>query len=159
MPATPTEVFHRLVTGITAKSWTDLAPLYAEDAQVSMPFGLPEPVVLRGREEIAQHFAGSAAVPLRFAIQNVVIHQTTDPDVIIAEFDYDGQVTTTGHTFRFSNVQVLRVRDGLIAETRDYHDHARIGAALARQEPGRNPASGARQEPGPQEPVGSNSER
>ena len=130
MSATPADVYRRLLDGIAAQSWDDLAPLYAEDAQVSMPFRMPEPVVLRGREEIAKHFAGSAAVPLRFDARNVVVHQTTDPEVIVAEFDYEGRVTTTGHTFRFSNVQFVRVRDGLIAETRDYHDHARIDAAL-----------------------------
>jgi ketosteroid isomerase-like protein len=59
------------------------------------------------------------------------VHETADPEVIVAEFDYEGRVTTTGHAFRFSNVQFVRVRDGLIAETRDYHDHARIGAALS----------------------------
>jgi ketosteroid isomerase-like protein len=27
-------------------------------------------------------------------------------------------------------VQLVRARDGLIAETHDYHDHARLAAAL-----------------------------
>jgi ketosteroid isomerase-like protein len=60
-----------------------------------------------------------------------VVHETDDPEVIVAEFDYDGLITTTGHAFRFSNVQVLRVRDGLIVETRDYHDHRALARAFA----------------------------
>jgi ketosteroid isomerase-like protein len=49
--------------------------------------------------------------------------------VVIAEFDYEGQVIATGRTFRVSNVQVVRVRDGLIVESRDYHDHFAMAAA------------------------------
>jgi ketosteroid isomerase-like protein len=50
--------------------------------------------------------------------------------VIIAEFDYDGLALNTGRSFRASNIQVLRVRDGRIIESRDYHDHAAMAAAL-----------------------------
>jgi uncharacterized protein len=58
-----------------------------------------------------------------------VVHDTGDPEVVIAEFDYDGQVTTTGHSFRVANVQMLRVRNGKIVSSRDYHDHLAIAAA------------------------------
>jgi ketosteroid isomerase-like protein len=34
----------------------------------------------------------------------------------------------TGRQLTVANVQVLRVRDGLIVGTRDYHDHARLAA-------------------------------
>jgi ketosteroid isomerase-like protein len=127
---TPTEVFHRLLEGITARTWTQLAPLYAPDAHVQTPFALPEPVTLHGRDEIAAHFRASSAAPLQLTARNVVVHETADPEVIVAEFDYDAQITTTGEEFTVANVQVLRIHDGLIAETRDYHDHARLAAAL-----------------------------
>jgi ketosteroid isomerase-like protein len=127
-----TDLFHRLLDGLTSGDWTSLASLYAEDARVTMPFARPEPVVLRGRDEIAAHFAGSTAAPIRFTAENVMVHTTTDPDVVIAEFDYVVDVTTTGDRLRVSNVQLVRARDGLIAETHDYHDHARLGAALSR---------------------------
>jgi ketosteroid isomerase-like protein len=52
--------------------------------------------------------------------------------VVIAEFDYHGRVTTTGHTFRVANIQVLRVRDGRIVSSRDYHDHLALAAAVGR---------------------------
>jgi ketosteroid isomerase-like protein len=59
-----------------------------------------------------------------------VVHDTGDPEVIIAEFDYHGQVTPMGPLFEVANVQVLRVRDGRIVASRDYHDHLAIAAAL-----------------------------
>lgn len=124
------DLFHRLLDGLTSADWSRLADLYAEDAQVSMPFALPEPRTLHGRDAIAAHFAGSTAVPVRFRAENVVVHPTTDPDLVIGEFDYVARVTTTGAEFRVSNVQVVRGRDGRIVETRDYHDHARLAAAL-----------------------------
>ena len=124
------DLFHRLLAGLTSADWSQLSALYAEDARVTMPLALPEPRVLTGRDEIAAHFAGSTAVPIRFRAENVVVHQTVDPDVVIAEFDYVVRVTTTGEEFRASNVQLVRARDGLIAETHDYHDHARLAAAL-----------------------------
>jgi len=125
-----TALFHRLLDGLTSADWTELAELYTEDARVTMPFALPEPRVLHGRDEIAAHFAGSTAVPIRFRAENVVVHTTTDPDVVIAEFDYVVRVLTDDSEFRVSNVQLVRARDGRIAETHDYHDHARLAAAL-----------------------------
>ena len=61
----------------------------------------------------------------------MTIHETTDPEVIIAEFWYRGHVTGSDRTFEAANVQVIRVRDGLIVSSRDYHNHAAIAAALA----------------------------
>lgn len=51
---------------------------------------------------------------------------------MIAEFDYEGLHPATGRTFRTANIQVLRIRDGLIVETRDFHDHLAFAAADGR---------------------------
>lgn len=47
------------------------------------------------------------------------------------EFEYrvDG---TAGGPVRTANIGVFRVRGGLIVESRDYHDHARLAAAVGR---------------------------
>jgi ketosteroid isomerase-like protein len=128
--ATPREVFERLSAGISSGDWSSLHELYAEEAVVEMPFARPAPVRLHGRADVRRHFAGNAAGPIRLRARDVRVHETADPEVIVAEYAYDGQVTTTGAGFRMSNVQVLRVRDGLIVESRDYHDHAAIAQAL-----------------------------
>jgi uncharacterized protein len=128
---TPQEVHARLLEGIGTRQLHTLADLYAEDAVVDMPLARPQPRRLEGRETIRRHFETFAHGPLSFKVSNVVVHQTTDPDVIVAEFDYEGHVSTSGRTFHAANVQVFCVRDGLIAWSRDYHDHAAIAAALA----------------------------
>lgn len=125
----PRAVFERLCAGISAGRWRELAALYAEDAVVEQPFANP-PRRIDGRDAVHAHFCAAAGGPLRLTARNVVVHETADPEVIVAEFDYDAVVTTTGRAFTTGNVQVLRVRDGLIAASRDYHDHAGLAAAL-----------------------------
>ena len=53
----------------------------------------------------------------------MVVHETADPEVVIAEWDYEGLVTTTGRSFRVSNIQVSTIRDGKIVASHDYHNH------------------------------------
>jgi ketosteroid isomerase-like protein len=52
--------------------------------------------------------------------------------VVIGEFAYEGRITTTGRAFTVRNVFVLRVRDGLIVESRDHADHLAFAAATGR---------------------------
>jgi ketosteroid isomerase-like protein len=127
--ASPRAVFRRLIDGVTARRPDDLPRLYAQDAVVVHPFAHPASR-LEGREALSAHFARLRALPVEMTARNVVVHQTADPEVIVAEFDYDGRVATTGRTFRVANVQVLRIRDGLIVETRDYHDHPGLARAM-----------------------------
>ena len=130
--ATPRHVLESLLQGISDGRWNDLADLYAEDAVVEQPFSPTPPRRLEGREAIRAHFATAAQGPLRLEAGNVVVHDTADPEVVIAEFDYDGRVATTGHTFRVANIQILKVRDGRIVASRDYHDHLALAAAVGR---------------------------
>ena len=59
-----------------------------------------------------------------------MFYETVDPELAIVEYDYRGEGTETGRTFLASNVLIVRVRDGLILTSRDYHDHGAIAAAL-----------------------------
>ncbi|MET7950219.1 hypothetical protein [Micromonospora sp. NPDC005324] len=64
---------------------------------------------------------------------NITIHETTDPEVIIAEFEYQGTVADTGERFALPGIFVLRVRDSEIVSSHDYFDHltaARIRGQL-----------------------------
>jgi ketosteroid isomerase-like protein len=128
MPLSAREVFDRLITGISESRWQDLADLYAEDAVVDQPFMAPEPARIHGREQVRAHFLAAVGGPLELRARNVVVHETGDPEVVVAEFDYDVRNTATRRESTVANVQVLRVRDGLIVATRDYHDHLRLAA-------------------------------
>ena len=115
---------------VDAGEWSRLPELYAEDAAVEQPFAKPVALQLQGIDAIRAHFARAAHAPLHFRVVNRIVHQTVDPEVVIAEFDYDGVVTNTGRHFSVANVQVFRVRNGRIAATTDYHDHAAIARVV-----------------------------
>ena len=131
---TPRAVFERLITGITNGRWSELADLYAEDAVVDTPLMAPEPRQLVGREAVRAQFAAAAAGAYELRARNIRVHETTDPEVVIAEFDYDITFTPTGARLTAANVQLLRVREGRIVATRDYHDHLRLAAVSGRVE-------------------------
>lgn len=127
VPAGPRAVFERLIRGISEGRWDDLADLYAEDAIVDQPFVSAAPRRIEGRETIRAHFAGASVMGLSLVAHDVVVHETSDPEVIIAEFDY--AITGQEGSVTAANIQVLRVRDGLIVATRDYHDHVALARA------------------------------
>jgi uncharacterized protein len=130
-PASPRAVFDRLIQGISDGRWDDLADLYAEDAVVDQPFVSTAPSRLEGRATIRAHFAGAARMGLRMTAHHIVVHETADPEVVIAEFTYDiiGTGSAPDGPLTAANIQVLRVRDGLIAASRDYHDHLALARA------------------------------
>lgn len=111
------------------------ADLYARDGVLEWPFAPPGvPRHVHGREEIRRLFAkledGIRQTGVRVAglQESVVVHETHDPEVVIVEFDVQGELTATGETFQAPYIQVFRVRDGEIVLFRDY-----FGAATAQQ--------------------------
>jgi uncharacterized protein len=131
MPATPREVFEALLRGITERRFDTLFELYAEDCTVDIPFAVPEPLHLAGSQALREHFQPADRMPMEMTAENVVVHETADPEVIVAEWDYHIRVTTTGKELTAANIQVMRVRDGKIVATRDFHNHAALAAALS----------------------------
>lgn len=117
------EVLEHLIHGISNGRWLELHELYAEEAVVEYPFALPAPTRLEGRGAIQRYFAVVARMPLELRAHNIAMHEATDPEVIIVEYDYEGLVTTTGRAFQVSNIQVSTVRHGQIVKSRDYHNH------------------------------------
>ncbi|MFC4586327.1 nuclear transport factor 2 family protein [Sphaerisporangium corydalis] len=131
-PAAPREVFERLIAGISARAWHGLADLYAEDVVIEIPFALPAPTRIEGRDAVRAHFDNGPGADLTIQVRDVVVYETTDPEVIVAEFVYDGRVASTGREFTVPNIQVLRVRDGRIVASRDYHHHVALADAFDR---------------------------
>ena len=115
----PAEVFRQLVDGVTGQKWDQLPELYAEDAVVVHPFST-DPAIsrLEGREQLRAHFARAAEIGVDFRADDLVVHETTDPEVVIGEFTYRG--TLAGKDVTMPAIFVVRVRDGLIVSSRDY---------------------------------------
>jgi ketosteroid isomerase-like protein len=123
-PLSPREVFLALVNGVAEERWDELPGLYAQETDVVHPFDPLRAPALRTRDELREHFRPTGDGPrlIRRAAR-ITIHETTDPEVVVAEFEYRGTVADTGEPFALPGIFVLRVRDGEIVSSRDYFDH------------------------------------
>jgi ketosteroid isomerase-like protein len=131
-PRSPREVFHRLVDGVSEGDAASLPALYAEHTDVRHPMYPGGIAPLTTRDELARHFGVGVeltAPVVRFRAEDVTVHETTDPEVIVAEFEYRGTTLHTGEPFAVPCVFVMRIRDGLIVESRDYIDHVAFAQA------------------------------
>jgi len=133
-PPSPRDVFHELVHGVCDQRWDDLPRLYALETDVVHPFDPRRAPALRTREQLREHFHAGAVTlgqaGLRFQPANITVHDTADPEVIVAEFEYRGTLPRTGALFAVPCIFVLRVRDGEIVASRDYVDHLAMARAL-----------------------------
>jgi ketosteroid isomerase-like protein len=103
-----------------------------------VPFAGPPgvPARLEGREAIRASARQVMASPLRLADFEVVeLHQTQDPEVVIAEMRTTGTVTTTGRPFAATSIQILRIRDGQIVLFRDFPDPRGLEDAMREPPP------------------------
>jgi ketosteroid isomerase-like protein len=107
--------------------------LMAPDGYIEWPYRPPGvPARLRGRTEIRQFLTAAASEFIRFdEYRDVVVHETTDPEVIIVEYEAHGTVVPTGAPFLQTVIAVFRVRNGQILSYRDYINPLPLAEALA----------------------------
>lgn len=128
MALTHREIFERYVyAGPITRDPDAIAAMFTEDGVFEAPLlpeGHPLPRRLAGRDVIRAEIGAYLRYPAFQGTVNVersayVLHDTTDPNVFVAEIDAafdeaDGRQTTV------SQVKIFRVRDGRIARLRDY---------------------------------------
>ncbi|MEU2622951.1 nuclear transport factor 2 family protein [Streptomyces sp. NPDC007157] len=131
MSPSPREVFLRLVHGVADGNFGELPDLYGELTDVRHPMATPESEPLTSRRALREHFTVPPEVresqPKR-RVADVVVHETADPEVIVAEFAYEFTAPDDS-TAKVPCVFVMRVRDGRIVESRDYIDPIRTYTA------------------------------
>jgi ketosteroid isomerase-like protein len=114
----------------------DLADLHAVDAVYEFPFMNPaRSARYVGREEIRAGFRqawGAFSGRPVTAIRDVVVHDTTDSEVVISEQQFDVTPGPDLASFSSAFLLVLRVRDGSIVHTRDYADTLRTARGTGR---------------------------
>jgi uncharacterized protein (TIGR02246 family) len=132
--ATPSEVLARRRQLILDGDADGFANLFTQDAVIEVPFSGPpgQPVRLEGREVIREFSRQMLASQLRLEDFEVAeLYQTPDPEVVIVEMRTKGTVTTTGQRFTATSIQILRIREGLIALFRDFADPRVLADVLA----------------------------
>ncbi|HEY2698476.1 MAG TPA: nuclear transport factor 2 family protein [Pseudonocardiaceae bacterium] len=133
MAATSREVVERVLRAGRAQDTETFVNLIAPDGYVEWPYrpaGVPDRV--QGREQLREFLTGQAGNLVRFdEYRNIVIHETTDPEVVIVEYDAHGTVVPTGAPLHQTIIAVLRIRDGLVVSYRDYLNPLVLAETLA----------------------------
>jgi ketosteroid isomerase-like protein len=97
------------------------AELWAEDGVLEFPFAAPGyPARVDGRAAVTEYLRGYPGILDIREIPEPVLHQSVDPEVVVAEFEAAGTVVATGAPYRMRYIAVITVRDGEIQSYRDY---------------------------------------
>lgn len=116
-PPSPRAVFDTLVSCLAQGRWNEVTALYSDDVTVSNPFVQDGPST-SGRDGVEQFFGFLASRVAALHTEDVTVHETTDPEVVVAEFTMIGATEEGG--FEIPAVFVLRIRNGRIIQSRDY---------------------------------------
>jgi len=120
-PRTAGDLFAESLRLLLVKDMIGYSELWAIDGVIEFPFAAANyPARLTGRAAIEDYLR---SYPDLLDVQEITertVHQTTDPDRVIAEFEAAGVVVATGRPYRMRYVAVLTARDGEIASYRDY---------------------------------------
>ncbi|RJQ77085.1 phzA/B-like protein [Pseudonocardiaceae bacterium YIM PH 21723] len=112
-----------------AGSSAGLETLLAEDGVVEVPFAPPGfPSRFEGPAAVAARRTLMAGLFRFTAMRDVVVHQTTDPEVAFVEYELEAVRVADGVRAAAPFAVLIRVRDGQVVLWREYQD----SAAMAR---------------------------
>ncbi len=119
----PREVFMKILK-LQFGDLSELADLFAEEGVLEFPFtpnGTPNRI--EGREAIRTFITkyGFSSTRLRLDAHNdLVIRETTDPEVVVAEYKVEVTWVPTGKNYSLPCIQVIQFKNGQILLYRDY---------------------------------------
>ncbi|WP_043457052.1 nuclear transport factor 2 family protein [Streptomyces fulvoviolaceus] len=125
---TPTETVSALIERFSAGEMEAALELYADDVELSIEFGLPERFVIPDKASLVAGMKAAQEAqrdkPSRMyadiEVRDLVIHETVDPNTVIAEWTYVSRIEDASVSNR--NIIVVECRDGKIVRSRDYHN-------------------------------------
>lgn len=133
MTATSRDVAEQVLRAGREQDTETFASLIAPDGYIEWPYrpaGIPGRI--EGREQIREFLTAQAKGLVKFdEHRNTVIHETTDPEVVIVEYDAHGTIIPTGAPLHQTIIAVLRIRDGLVVSYRDYLNPLVLAETLA----------------------------
>lgn len=114
-----------LLTGSPEEMWSP-------DVVIEQPFAAEGPSRIEGRDNfLAATKTRRETLPLRLEeMRNVIVHDTTEPNRIIVEYELVGTLLTTGERRSALFIAVMEVRDGLMTLWREYQNTLAIARAL-----------------------------
>jgi uncharacterized protein len=132
------ETVNQLLRAAVSAAPGDMADCYAPEVVIEMPFAVDALYPSRietTREELRARFQAGIASRRYKSLGDVTIHETADPEVIVAEYELHGEMTATGEAFSVRFAMVITIRGGYIVHSRDYTDPI-AGARLLGRLPG-----------------------
>lgn len=110
---------HLALIATDIQAW---ANLLAEDAIVEFPYAsaLGSPERLEGKLAIYNYMKNAIAQMQNLTFTNIRTYQTTDPDVLFAEFHGEAMMIATGRHYQQDYVMRFKARAGKIFHYREY---------------------------------------
>jgi ketosteroid isomerase-like protein len=117
----PADLYRHSLRLLLDKSIPAWIALWAEDGLMEFPFA-PEgwPRRLEGKAAIADYMRHYPDHIDLHDFPDLRIHETTDPQTVVAEMRGVGRLVQTGAPFDMTYIAVVTVRDGRITSYRDY---------------------------------------
>jgi ketosteroid isomerase-like protein len=112
-----------IVSSLDALSRGDIGAHLAnctEDVVVEFPYARA-PVRIEGRDELGRYLERALGVfSLELKVARILI--TSDPDVVVAEYESTGRVTTTDKPYANAYITIFEFDGPLIARQREYYN-------------------------------------
>jgi hypothetical protein len=134
MSRSPREVAEE-VRRMVAGEGVVFADLFAADGVLTYPFAMPgQPRELLGRDAIRAYFGAIGHSRELFAMEGIdaLVHETSDPEVVITEITHHGWSHAAGAPYRLTALAVIQVRHGEITRYDDYMDPIALARMLGR---------------------------
>ncbi|ABY23455.1 conserved hypothetical protein [Renibacterium salmoninarum ATCC 33209] len=97
------------------------AGLWSRDGIIEFPFATANyPQRVEGRDAIENYLCDYPDLADVQTINDQTVHNTTDPDVVVVEFEVAGVVVRTGRPYQMRYIAVVTARDSEITRYRDY---------------------------------------
>ena len=126
---TPAEIVAALIDLMSKQKVQEALELYHDDVDVRVEFGLPQRHEVKGKARLQslikaieeQRQGKPARMYQDISVEDLVIHQTTNPNIVIAEWTYRSRIN--GAPVENPNIIVVECREGKVYRSRDYHNH------------------------------------
>ncbi|WP_327238316.1 nuclear transport factor 2 family protein [Streptomyces sp. NBC_01317] len=120
-PMKPADVYRHSLRLLLEKDMDGWVSLCDEHVVIDFPYATADfPAKLEGRAAVAAYMRGYPDhIDLR-EIPSLEIHETGDPEKIIAEWQGNGRIVATDTPYEMPYVAVVTVKNGLITHYRDY---------------------------------------
>lgn len=119
---------------LLAKDMAGFVELWEPDGVMEFPFATPGSTTrLVGHAQLHDYLDNYPDHIDLHAINDLEVHQSTDPSVVIVEFGAEGVVVHSGRPYRLRYIAVITIRNGQIARYRDYWSPQAVAEALGEQ--------------------------